>query len=68
MILAHLAMAARATHAATGSNNSTWIIDGIFFAGGLLIGRVWGRRTGLKHLGEVEFNNRWRNVRGLRRC
>ena len=67
MILAHLAVAARATHAASSSSHNNWIIDAIFFGGGLLLGRVWGRRTGLKHLGEVEFNTRWRNVRGLRR-
>lgn len=67
MILAQLAVAAHAAHAASSSSSNTWIIDVIFFGGGLLLGRVWGRRTGLKHLGEVEFNNRWRNVKGLRR-
>jgi hypothetical protein len=67
MILAHLAMVARATHAATSPSNKTWIIDAIFFGGGLLVGRLWGRRTGLKHLGAAEFNTRWRNVKGIRR-
>jgi hypothetical protein len=67
MILAHLAVAAPAAHAASSPSSNTWIIDATFFGGGLLPGRVWGWRTGLKHLGKVEFNTRWRNVRGLRR-
>jgi len=30
---------------------------------GVVIGRLWGRRAGLKHLGATEFNSRWSNVR-----
>jgi hypothetical protein len=68
MILVHLAMVASVPHGGSApSSHTTWIIDGFFFGGGLLLGRLWGRRTGLKHLGEAEFNTRWRNVRGLRR-
>jgi hypothetical protein len=67
MILLHLALAARTTHAAAPSHNNQWIIDVIFLVGGLVLGRLWGRRTGLKHLGEAEFNTRWRNVKALRR-
>lgn len=69
MILLHLTAAAHATHAAAPSShgNNQWIIDVIFLVAGLLAGRLWGRRTGLKHLGEAEFNTRWRNVRALRR-
>jgi hypothetical protein len=68
MILAQLAMAAHTTHAATASpSTGTWLIAGVFFLGGLIVGRLWGRRTGLKHLGAAEFNARMRNVRGVRR-
>jgi hypothetical protein len=31
--------------------------------GGILIGRLWGRRAGLRHLGEAEFRSRWGLVR-----
>ncbi len=34
---------------------------------GLLAGRLWGRRAVLRHLGEFEFRNRWRAVKGIRR-
>jgi hypothetical protein len=30
---------------------------------GVVIGRIWGRRVGLRHLGEVEFRSRWTGVR-----
>jgi hypothetical protein len=69
MILLHLSTAAGAAHAAAAPahNNGTWIIDAIIFGGGLLCGRLWGRKSGLKHLGQAEFNARWRNVRSVRR-
>jgi len=34
---------------------------------GIVIGRLWGRRAGLKHLGEAEFRTRWGLVRRHRR-
>jgi hypothetical protein len=34
---------------------------------GIVIGRLWGRRAALKHLGEVEFRSRWGSVRRLRK-
>ena len=34
---------------------------------GILIGRVWGRRAGLKHLGAAEFKSRWGLVRRQRK-
>jgi hypothetical protein len=34
---------------------------------GVIAGRLWGRRAGLRHLGETEFRTRWGNVRRLRR-
>jgi hypothetical protein len=34
---------------------------------GVVIGRIWGRRAGLKHLGEAEFRSRWGLVRKHRR-
>jgi hypothetical protein len=34
---------------------------------GIAIGRLWGRRAGLRHLGEAEFRNRWASVQNVRR-
>jgi hypothetical protein len=69
MILLHLAVVAHVAHAAAAptAHNNGWVIDAIFFVGGLVAGRMWGRKTGLKHLGQAEFNTRWRNVKSLRR-
>lgn len=67
MVSPHLAMAAHAAHAASSSNSGTWVIYAIILVVGFLIGRLTGRRTGLKHLGQAEFNARWRNVRGVHR-
>jgi hypothetical protein len=39
------------------------LVLGLVFAAGL----HFGRRRGLKHLGQTEFNARWRNVRNHRR-
>jgi hypothetical protein len=33
---------------------------------GIVIGRLWGRRAGLKHLGASEFKSRWGAVRKQR--
>jgi hypothetical protein len=35
----------------------------VVLAVGLVLGRVWGRRAGLRHLGEAEFRTRWAAVR-----
>ena len=39
----------------------------VVFVIGAIVGRLWGRRAGLKHLGEAEFRTRWANVQRLRR-
>jgi hypothetical protein len=39
----------------------------VVFVIGAIVGRLWGRRAGLKHLGEAEFRTRWTNVQRLRR-
>lgn len=30
---------------------------------GLGLGRAWGRRSGLRQLGETEYKNRWRGIK-----
>jgi hypothetical protein len=67
MILVYLAAGHGGHAAASGPHGYQWVIDVIFLVGGIIIGRLWGRRSGLKHLGETEFNARWRNVKALRR-
>ena len=51
------------TSAGGGSGFAFLVIAAVF----LVIGLHFGRRRGLRHLGEVEFRNRWANVRGYRR-
>ena len=48
-------------------DNSMLPLEIILVLIGVVIGRLWGRRTGLKHLGEVEFRTRWNGVRKIRR-
>jgi hypothetical protein len=55
-----------AIHHRQGSGD-TLILYALIFIVGVGTGRLWGRRAGLKHLGEAEFRNRWANVRGIRR-
>ncbi|HEY7429710.1 MAG TPA: hypothetical protein VH641_03140 [Streptosporangiaceae bacterium] len=50
------------------SSHDTRIIDAISSVAGCCSGGSGERRAGLKHLGVVEFNTRWRNVKGVRRC
>jgi hypothetical protein len=60
-------LAAHTAHAAHTSNQASLIRYGLVLAIGIVIGRLTGRRAGLKHLAEAEFQTRWRNVRGVRR-
>lgn len=60
-------LAAHVAHAAHKSNEDSFIRYGLVLVIGIIIGRLTGRRAGLKHLGEAEFQTRWRNVRGVRR-
>jgi hypothetical protein len=53
-----------ATH---GSTSSLLPLEIILVLVGVIIGRLWGRRAGLKHLGEAEFRSRWGLVRRHRR-
>ena len=63
----------RAHHAdqpvATGHSggNSMLPLEVILVLVGVVIGRIWGRRAGLKHLGEAEFRTRMGLVRRTRR-
>jgi hypothetical protein len=54
------------THTGSGFGGSVVIIL-LLIAFGMLLGRWWGRRAALKHLGEWEFRQRWANVRRIRR-
>ena len=61
LLAAHVA---QATHK---SSEATFIRYGLVLVIGIVIGRLTGRRAGLRHLAEAEFQTRWRNVRGVRR-
>ena len=60
-------LAAHVAQTAHASGNAKYIPYGVVLVIGLVIGRLWGRRVGLKHLGEYEYQNRWRSVRSVRR-
>jgi len=48
-----------AAHAATHTSGGTgWFGPLLLILVGVLIGRLWGRWAGLKHLGKAEFRNR----------
>jgi hypothetical protein len=59
-----VAHAAHTTHAAGLAQSIPYLV---ILVVGIVIGRITGRRAGLKHLAEAEFQTRWRNVRGVRR-
>jgi len=60
--LAFAAQHTSSTH--SGSHrNSMLPLEIVLVLIGVVIGRFWGRRAGLKHLGETEFQARWNNVR-----
>jgi hypothetical protein len=61
LLAAHVA---QTTHT---SGYAKYIPYGVMLVIGGAIGRLWGRRAGLKHLGEFEYRNRWRGVRSIRR-
>lgn len=68
----HLFAAVYAQHAqvaksATGHGDSMLPLEIILVLAGVVIGRIWGRRAGLRHLGEAEFRTRWGLVRKHRR-
>ena len=50
-------------HHAASHDNSMWLLELLILVVGIIIGRIWGRRVGLKHLGATEFQSRWNNVR-----
>jgi uncharacterized membrane protein YfcA len=60
-----LAVAAQA-QASSAAGGIDWSLV-IVFAVGVVVGRLWGRRAALRHLGEAEFRTRWANVRRIRR-
>lgn len=61
----HILLAVAIHHRQSGGD--TLIPYALVFIIGLIVGRLWGRRTGLRHLGEAEFRTRWANVRNLHR-
>jgi hypothetical protein len=59
-----------AAHAAGGTHASSYAAAFPYLVTlviGVILGRLWGRRAGLKHLGEYEFRNRWRGAQSVRR-
>lgn len=40
-----------------------WPVEIVLVVIGVVIGRFWGRRAALRHLGASEFKSRWANVR-----
>jgi hypothetical protein len=65
-ILASAVQHASSTHSAH-HGNSMLPLEIVLVLIGVVIGRLWGRRAGLKHLGDTEFQARWNNVRKHRR-
>ena len=64
--LATAAQHASSAHSAR-HGNSMLPLEILLVVIGVVIGRLWGRRAGLKHLGDTEFQARWNNVRRHRR-
>jgi hypothetical protein len=56
-------LASATTQHSASHGNSMLPLEIVLVLIGVFIGRIWGRRTGLKHLGETEFHARWANVR-----
>lgn len=56
-----------AAHAATHASGNGWLGPLLLILVGVLIGRLWGRRAALRHLGEYEFRGRWANINKIRR-
>ena len=63
-VLATAHQAAQTAHASGYDKYIPYLVPLVI---GLVLGRLWGRRAGLKHLGEAEYQTRWRNVRSVRR-
>ena len=60
-------LASHVAQTAHASSNGKYIPYLVMLVIGVVIGRVWGRSAGLKHLGSAEYQARWRNVRSVRR-
>ena len=60
----HEYVLAAATHTSGGVG---WLGPLLLILVGVLIGRLWGRWAGLKHLGTAEFRTRWANINRVRR-
>ena len=60
----HEYVLAAATHTSGGVG---WLGPLLLILFGVLIGRLWGRWAGLKHLGKAEFRNRWATINRVRR-
>ena len=61
----HTLLAAAIHHKQSGADQL--IGYALVFVIGVGVGRLRGRRAGLRHLGEAEFRTRWANVRNIRR-
>jgi hypothetical protein len=58
-----------AQHASQHSagHNDMWPLEVLLVLIGVFIGRIWGKRAGLRHLGEAEFRTRLTAARRVRR-
>jgi hypothetical protein len=63
--MTHLVSLATAHMAQASNSPASGIVIALIIV--FLAGLALGRRRGLKHLSEVEFRNRWRNVRNHKR-
>jgi len=54
-------------HPASHHGVSVLPVDILLILVGVLIGRLWGRWAGIRHLGAAEFKSRWAAVRKVRR-
>jgi hypothetical protein len=63
----HILAVAVSHHASSNGGDDTSLIplDIVLVLIGVVIGRLWGRRAGLKHLGASEFKSRWGSVRRI---
>jgi hypothetical protein len=61
--VSHILAQVAAHHSSGNSDTELIPVDIILVLIGVVIGRLWGRRAGLKHLGASEFKSRWGSVR-----
>lgn len=51
------------SHSSGSSYNGDFFAAIAAFIIGIAVGRAWGRRSGLKQIGDVEYKNRWKAIK-----